>query len=580
MKYVRSTIALLYIFLLLPIPKADAVSNGVVIAQLQTASSASASSEIVLLLNTANEDIDVTNWCLKYYSASDNPGFQSCLTPPNESTRLMLPSGGTVSFVTNSFLLERAGFTADMVMSGGMANPGGHVRIVDEQGAIIDTLGWGTAVHPETAAAKIPNSGELLTRNLSQTVTDSDNNQADFMSGSLLDPIAQSLYEEEVLIDVCPNIDDLQTDMPEGMLADNNGDCFTDECSNIEGLQKELPSQYVKSGEDCILLPLEKATLFITELLPNAPGADSGQEFIELHNPNDRPIDLRGYAITVGPTYTKNFTFDSGQLAENEYRIFSDSETGIILSNSNGQKLRLISPAGDVVSESELYSNAQDDESWALIDDSWIWTNQLTPNAANKPYLAPVVNEEVGVTTVYAPCPAGKFRNPETNRCKAIETTAQALTACDEGEERNPETNRCRKINSSLSSLTPCKPGQTRNLDTNRCRSTSSSSLLTPCKPWQVRNPETNRCRSAVSSNSLKPCDEGEERNPETNRCRKISAVLASGKTANSVSDIAADSSNHFNWPVVAAVTSITGGYMLYEWRRELTQWLRFRKST
>jgi hypothetical protein len=67
-------------------------------------------------------------------------------------------------------------------------------------------------------------------------------------------------------------------------------------------------------------------------------------------------------------------------------------------------------------------------------------------------------------------CPAGKFRNPETNRCKSYETLTSILAACAEGYYRNPETNRCKKITKATATLTPCKEGYERNPETNRCR--------------------------------------------------------------------------------------------------------------
>lgn len=97
-------------------------------------------------------------------------------------------------------------------------------------------------------------------------------------------------------------------------------------------------------------------------------------------------------------------------------------------------------------------------------------------------------------------CPAGKYRNPETNRCRNIESDT-GLKPCAADQIRNPETNRCRSIFASDSGLTPCKPGQTRNPDTNRCRSNASAAgVLKACAANQERNPETNRCRKKATS--------------------------------------------------------------------------------
>ena len=101
-------------------------------------------------------------------------------------------------------------------------------------------------------------------------------------------------------------------------------------------------------------------------------------------------------------------------------------------------------------------------------------------------------------------CPAGKYRNPLTNRCKNIEASSSHNTdfdsekTCPTGQYRNPETGRCK--NNKTSTITAVKE----------------------CKAGYERNPETNRCRKIkTETNNLKPCKDGYERNPETNRCRK-----------------------------------------------------------
>ncbi len=174
------------------------------------------------------------------------------------------------------------------------------------------------------------------------------------------------------------------------------------------------------------------------------------------------------------------------------------------------------------MSLSNSYQNAEDTLSWALVDDVWIFTNQITPNGANKPYVESAQNEVEGVTSVLAPCPAGKYRNPETKRCRTIETAVSLLTPCDEDEYRSPDTNRCRKV--------------------------------------------------TTASSGLQPCDTGEERNPETNRCRKVSTLGVKSQT--DIAEVADSKVENMagkpNWGVLSATTLGTVGYMLYEWRREL----------
>jgi hypothetical protein len=79
-------------------------------------------------------------------------------------------------------------------------------------------------------------------------------------------------------------------------------------------------------------------------------------------------------------------------------------------------------------------------------------------------------NKEEPEQKQYADCGEGRYRNPETNRCKKVETeAAKTLTPCAVGYERNPETNRCKKV-AVASGLVPCAEGYERNPETNRCR--------------------------------------------------------------------------------------------------------------
>ncbi|MCA9324386.1 lamin tail domain-containing protein, partial [Candidatus Saccharibacteria bacterium] len=387
----------------------------------------------------------------------------------------------------------------------------------------VDRVGWGsTAVKPETAPALPSPAGSLISRDISLTNPDTDNNSIDFTSASLVSPLTMSLYEVAVPVDLCPNIDGLQDIFPEGYLQDVVGDCYFDVCQNIDQLQVSVPTGYVLDGFDCVEVPLEDKIIFITELLPNAPGNDTGLEYIELYNPNDENVILTGYQLQLGPSFTKTFTIDDRVITPHQYLAFSDSETGFVLPNASGVELRLIAPAGNTVSNSPAYQNAQDDVSWALVEDVWIYTNQITRGSANKPYLQPAIEEIAGVTSVLAPCPAGKYRNPATNRCRTIETAVSQLAPCDEDEFRNPETNRCKKVSSSGSTLTPCEPGY--------------------------------------------------ERNPETNRCRKVSTLgVSSEADLLDVKDVAVESAGgQLNWPVLTATFIATAGYMVYEWRNEL----------
>ena len=144
--------------------------------------------------------------------------------------------------------------------------------------------------------------------------------------------------------------------------------------------------------------------------------------------------------------------------------------------------------------------------SWSLFDDGWKMTESSTPDAENVYVITSESNVTESTTPSLSPCPAGKFRNPATNRCKNIDSSSSALQPCASDQYRSPDTNRCRKLSSTSTALVACKLGQERNSETNRCRKiVSASSALKPCQPGYERNPDTNRCRksSAKPSNAL-----------------------------------------------------------------------------
>ena len=87
---------------------ASALSDSVVVYQIQTAGAVSgtASRELILLLNTASEAVNVTDWCIEYSSASDSSGFKKCITTSEAGIQLWLEPGGVVSFASNEFLVE------------------------------------------------------------------------------------------------------------------------------------------------------------------------------------------------------------------------------------------------------------------------------------------------------------------------------------------------------------------------------------------------------------------------------------------------------------------------------------------
>ncbi len=518
-----------------------AVSISPVIFQVQTQGSSVAGQEYIAIKNLSSQDINVTNWCVVYASSTDvTQTTLACLTPPNAQTKLWLPASSYFTLASTEFVLVHSGYMPQKTFTSGIAAAGGHIKLKDSTGVVVDKLGWGTAVSPETSVATAHTAGKILQR----TSGDTDNNSLDFAQTTLTSIPAESMYEQYIPIDVCPNIDGIQATMPIGYLADSSGNCQPDVCVNIDGLQTAIPDGYESfDGHNCTLIPPENAVILISELLPNVTSTDTGKEFIEIYNPNDHSINLKGYKLELGPSFTKTYTFADQILNAGEYAGFSDTQTGIVLPNTTGS-IRLRTAAGNIASETALYDSPADDMAWAFIDNVWQYTNQPTPGAANIPSLLGGVGGGSDDSSDLAACPEGKYRNPATNRCKTIETDV-GLKPCAIDQIRNPETNRCRSVFVNDSGVTPCKAGQ-------------------------IRNPETNRCKgTTTASNTLKACAANQERNLQTNRCRKKAAT---GDIANEVKDVESMvKAEHGGWLLAGTAGIGLAGYGVAEWRDEIT---------
>jgi len=206
------------------------------------------------------------------------------------------------------------------------------------------------------------------------------------------------------------------------------------------------------------------------------------RNYIKLHNPTSDFVDVSNYRLRVGQgnqTAGINNAFSlSGVMEPGGYLVVAARDDGQPYNiTASGGYVWLEDRYGLVVYEetTQAYTNiggvSNRGLSWALDphDNTWKWA---VPN----PYGANNFNvvREAAQTKSLAPCRDGQYRNPATNRCRAIAATS-TLAPCREGQYRNPETNRCRSIASASSTLTPCREGQERNPETNRCRMIRSS---------------------------------------------------------------------------------------------------------
>lgn len=335
-------------------------SPSLLIAEIQTGSATSTSEEFIELANVTDQDISVADVRLEYFSAS-----AATFDKPSRT----IPLHGSLTHQAR-YLLASTGYLSDQqvndTFSPGLAAAGGHLRLVNNaSGEVYDTVGWGTAQHPESHAAATAPNGQSLQRRVDsdQKLIDTNDNASDFTAA------------EPSPTGYIPLIVDTEPDQPEDTSATDDP---AEQPPTITNQDTEVTAGDLESSQSATI------ALQITELLPNpaSPQTDAQDEFIELYNPTDQIVSLAGYKLQTGLTYNHSFTFTDQALAPFSYQAFYSGETGATLANSGG-KVRLIAPSGEVISQTTEYTAAADGRAWVWDGSSWQWTTTPSPSALN-----------------------------------------------------------------------------------------------------------------------------------------------------------------------------------------------------
>lgn len=485
-------------------------SFGVVISQVITGREGAANQELIELYNNSDNYVDITDWCVYYYSASLSERFV-CFNALDEiGYRLVLPARSYVILVSNAWATAHQDFEYDAtIASNGLAEEQGKVVLRDKIGQLIDAVGWGKLATPAEGQTVVltPTRGDVLARRMisGDVYQDTDDNAADFVFElPRTTYIAGSLVDQ---LDYCTNLDGLQWSVPDGLYRNAR----TGECNGT-------PPPPVN----------ECRGMIISEV-----AANTDNQFIELYNSTGQTIDLEGCRLQTNRSQTIFYELPSYQVAAGDsYEVYI-GDTDLKLTKTTSGTVYLLSSDGLVETDSVYYENLAAGTSWAWFGDTgWKQTYALTAGAGNQ-------------YQQYVSCEDGYYRSEETGRCRKVETT---------------------------SGLTPCKEGQYRSEETNRCRSiAAAASTLKPCADDQFRNPATNRCKKIASADdvALADCGEGRERNPATNRCRNIPASSVP-EADFAVEPINQSSGELWGWWALAGVGAVALGYAVWEWRPEI----------
>ena len=290
----------------------------------------------------------------------------------------------------------------------------------------------------------------------------------------------------------------------------------------------------------------------------NEIASNVDEQFIEIINSGEKTVITTGCKLTVGDSGVRENIGDI-ELNPGEFLTIKIKNTKLKLPKTKG-KVYLLDEAGSKIDSAE-YEKLAKSSSWSLIDDEWMQTFMITENSEN-------------IFKEYPDCQSGYERNV-LGRC-VKNAIPPVESTCPVGQYRHPETRRCRKIEAAKT-ITPCKDGYYRSEETGRCRSIAlaAAKTLKPCPEGQFRNSATGRCKKIASTDDIaKECPEGFERNPQTKRCRKIKSanMPTAGSAAAEVKQVAGAT---WGWWVFGGVSLLAVGYGVWQWRWEISQFVR-----
>jgi hypothetical protein len=470
-----------------------ASSASIVITNIRAGSQLSAADEGVVLYNNTSVEIDVTNWCL----LNKLQVKFACFIPSSTYQTLSVPGYGYATLVSNKVIAAvnesqySVVYEASASSSGSIVASSDSISLINKDETIVDQFTWSSSI----------SSSQQWSRTKLSLLPD-----------IFIDTDISIDWYKIMFIEYPTNymkVNDVPHDEP----------------------VEETPEEPVDEPiEQPPITPVSDAVLptIITEILPNATGSDTGNEFIELFNPNKiEDISLKGYVLAIGPTLDKQYILEEYTMKPGEYKIFTNSELGYSLLNTSS-RVTLFMSNGDVASEVPAYTSPDDGEAWAMVNGVWQYTNLPTPGLPN--IASAIKSEMISATTTATvkPCAANQYRSAETNRCRLISSSGQA-------------------------SPTPCKAGQERNTETNRCR--------------------------LVATPSISTCKVGQEKNPETNRCRNVKKLTTAHYGIKEATEQQQAGMGWYMWAAIGVIVLLIIGYGVWEWRDELGSFMHKLKA-
>lgn len=132
--------------------------------------------------------------------------------------------------------------------------------------------------------------------------------------------------------------------------------------------------------QDQITASIYPSGVHINEFLPSPQGTDSENEWIEIRNANNFPVDLSGWILNNN---SKSFSIPQNTfISPQSYLVLPRKTTNITLTNANGL-LKFSYPENIPINEIKYDKTKEDYSASKRQDDHFVWTKNSTPGAPN-----------------------------------------------------------------------------------------------------------------------------------------------------------------------------------------------------
>lgn len=393
--------------------------------------------EFIEFTNNSNQELEVDSLNLEYHSDS-SPDYSNKTLNIVKTLPLAMPAGSKLQLSSSS-----SSWVTDSIATfgAGLKDSIGWVKLNVQSGGYIYSsyTHWGVKDEPDCTTSPTPTTSQSLKRFVDDQnmYVVSTKQGEDYYISSNPTPLDQDIEttNSTEVIDYCNKPAPVIPDEPEQPTPNPTS-------------PTQPPVTITEPTSTQSYFPIR-----ITEVFPDpiSPQTDAEDEYIEIYNPNSEGVNLKGYQLQSGNSFSYKYTFDSLELGPAQYTVVYRKDSGLTLANTSSS-VRILDPSGNVLDQTS-YDNPDSNVSWSKINDSWAYTSSLTPGADNIlttpiPLVAKTATKTTTKKATTKKAPTKKATSTKKASSTKSATPKKAKTPTNSAQTQNPQEDPITKLNS------------------------------------------------------------------------------------------------------------------------------------